>query len=183
MALKDNYTKVFLVKITRALGKNGTFVLFVLIISMCAATAWSWSLHKKVSVLASEVSQTELLWRQGLKEAPLRENPIPDLLRRFPARSEINQVYFRLQNLASAHRVTLEDTEYGYSAAEAPFSGRVRVRIRTASRYDDVRKFLRAVHEALPLLTLNKVSFERQRIADIQLETILEFVIYYREAQ
>ncbi|MDD5298628.1 MAG: hypothetical protein PHU46_17130 [Rhodocyclaceae bacterium] len=164
----------------RSLGGRGTVLLLILCLSAAALAVWSWGLRRNVSELSGQLMRAEALWQERQKEKAPRVDPMAGMLRTLPTRAEINSEIFRLQDLAATHRVELGEADYGFSAAEPPLGGLVRVRFRTRSGYGELRDFLRAAHESLPALALARLSMERQRIADSRMEVSLEFVLYFR---
>ena len=178
-----NAVRVRIRRWRRSLGQTGAAVFAMMCLLAGALAGWSWTLSQNVAHLSQEVAQAEALWHERQKAADPRDDPMAALLRALPNRGEINAQIFRLQDLASTHGVVLGEAEYGFSSAEPPFAGRVRVRFRSKSGYGEVRAFLRAAHEAMPALALSRVSFERQRIGDTRLEVALEFVLYFRSGQ
>lgn len=183
MALSIPWAGLGLRYAQRRIGQKALAALLVLILASAILAAWSWSLGQNMATLSQDMARAEVRLQERQKGKPQGEDPMAAMLRQLPTRAEINETLFRLQHLASEQHVTLADAEYDFSAAEPPLGGRLRVRFRTRASYIEARNFLRAAQDGLPALALARVSFDRQRIGDTRLDTVLEFVLYFREVK
>ncbi len=183
MAMSFHRAKPGLRYLGRRLGQRALAVFLTLLLASAALAAWSWNLGQDITTLSREIARTELRLQARNRGSSPGEDPVVAMVRKLPTRPEIHDALFRLQQLASEHQVALADAEYDFSAAEPPLAGRLRVRFRTRAAYPEVRNFLRTAQDGLPALALSRVSFDRQRIGDTRLDTVLEFVLYFREVK
>jgi Tfp pilus assembly protein PilO len=165
----------------RRFGRSGLGVLLGLLGLLLALGAWQRQQQANATQLQARIAQSVAQWQklQAAREA-VRRDPVVALLENLPQKSEISAVLFQLQELGAAHQVVLSEADYGFTSAEAPFAGRVRLHFRTQAGYEDLRRLLQAVHEQLPALALTRVGLERKKIGDGRLETSLEFMLYFR---
>lgn len=165
----------------RRLGRAGSALLVLLLALTLLALGWNLTLRREATELGQAVGRARSEARLRQEQVRAAPDPMAEILRRAPRQDEVARMLFRLQDMAANHGMSLEDADYGYAPAPAPFSGKVQLRFNTTAGYEDMRRFLREVQKELPAVSLARLSVERKRIADPRAETSLEFAMYYRD--
>jgi Tfp pilus assembly protein PilO len=131
--------------------------------------------------LAHEIRQLEPLLKQpasAVGAAEMRRR-LDDFVGTLPQHDTINDTLNRLHDLAARHRLSLKNSEYRTEPNKTGAIRQLRITIKTEGEYADLRGFLREIPQALPALAIGQLSLTRQKISDTQLDTVVEFTLFY----
>lgn len=134
--------------------------------------------------LNNEIRQTEPLLRQPsntLSATDMRHR-LDDFVGTLPRHDEINTTLNLLHDLAVRHHISLKNSDYRPAQNITDAIQRMRITVKTEGNYSDLRGFLREIPQALPALAIEHLSLTRQKISDTRLETVVEFTLFYSQA-
>lgn len=134
--------------------------------------------------LNNEIRQTEPLLRQPsntLSATDMRHR-LDDFVGTLPRHDEINTTLNLLHDLAVRHNISLKNSDYRPAQNITDAIQRMRITVKTEGSYSDLRGFLREIPQALPALAIEHLSLTRQKILDTRLETVVEFTLFYSQA-
>jgi len=96
----------------------------------------------------------------------------------FPAMKGAPDALERLYQAATAQGVTLEQGEYNYVRNESDKLVRYEMTLPVKGDYLHIRKFLSQLLITVPLLSLDSVDFQRQKISDTIIEAQIKMTLY-----
>jgi len=97
----------------------------------------------------------------------------------FPPISRLSEVLQQLYGLARREHLELQQGEYRLERqGEAISSYRVTLPVR--GTYPQIRGFIAATIDELPVVSLDALRFERQRISDTRIEAQIRLTLYFR---
>lgn len=144
----------------------------------------SLPVRKENAALNNEIRQMESQLRQ-----PSSASSVTDVRQRLdgfvgalPRYDEINTTLNLLHDMAARHRLSLKNSEYRPAQNKTDGIRRMRITVKTEGDYSDLRGFLREIPQALPALAIEQLSLTRQKISDTRLETVVEFTLFYSQA-
>lgn len=134
--------------------------------------------------LHNEIRQLEPLLRQpsGTSSATDVRQRLDDFAGALPRHDELNATLNLLHDLAAKHRLSLKNSDYRPAQNKTDGIRRMRITVKTEGDYSGLRGFLREIPQALPALAIEQLSLSRQKIADTRLETVVEFTLFYSQA-
>lgn len=80
--------------------------------------------------------------------------------------------------LAESRGIRLNEGEYKATSDKAGRIVRFQMTLPVKGEYPQIRKFLSALPSELPVVALQSVQFERQKVADPAVEAKLKLVLY-----
>lgn len=134
--------------------------------------------------LNNEIRQMEPLLRQSPSTTSATDvrQRLDGFVGTLPRHDEINTTLNLLHDLAARHRLSLKNSDYRPTQNKTDGIRRMRITVKTEGGYSDLRGFLREIPQALPALAIEQLSLTRQKISDIRLETVVEFTLFYSQA-
>lgn len=134
--------------------------------------------------LNDEIRKMEPLLRQPPSTTTTAEvrQQLESFFGTLPQHDEINAALNLLHDLAAKHHLSLKNSEYRPAQNKADGIRRLRITVKTEGSYADLRCFLREIPQVLPALAIEQLTLTRQNISDVRLETVVEFTLYYLQA-
>jgi len=87
----------------------------------------------------------------------------------------------RLFALARRHQLELLQGTYRYNRAPGERLARYEVTLPVKGTYAQIRRFLAAALNDVPVASLDRIAFERKRAADSQVEASIRFTLFLEE--
>jgi hypothetical protein len=101
---------------------------------------------------------------------------------KFPAEGNSSQWLGKLVALATNRGLSLNDGEYKATRDRVGKLVRYQMTFPVKGPYPKIRQFLTDLPEALPVVALENVQFERQKVADPDVEAKIKLVLYLEQA-
>lgn len=101
--------------------------------------------------------------------------------RAFPAETETPQWLEKLIAAAESRGLKLDQGEYAATQDRVGKLVRFQMNLPVRGEYPQIRKFLAALPGEVPLTALEQVQFERQKIADPQVEARIKLALYLEQ--
>lgn len=115
------------------------------------------------------------------KELSLEEQ-LAEYYRKFPAEESSPQWLEKLMGLAANNGLSLNDGEYKVTRDNVGKLVRYQMTLRVKGEFPQIRKFLTDLPSVLPVVALETVQFERQKVADAIVEAKIKLVLYLEQA-
>ncbi|HXU94306.1 MAG TPA: GspMb/PilO family protein [Gallionella sp.] len=166
-----------------ALGWPGVLALGLLVV----LPAFYFSAIRPLQVHVDEVRRdvARQLKEESLAGKPDRgrqhnstEEQLAEYYRFFPPVRSAPQWLEKLVALAESRGLSLDQGEYLATPDKASKLMRFQMTLPLKGEYPQIRKFLAALPAELPSVSLEKVQFERQTIADPEVEARIRLVLY-----
>jgi Tfp pilus assembly protein PilO len=106
------------------------------------------------------------------------EEQLAEYYRFFPPVRSAPQWLEKLVSLAESSGLSLDQGEYQAAQDKVGRLVRFQMTLPLRGEYPQIRKFLAALPSELPVVALEKVQFERQSIADPEVEARIRLVLY-----
>lgn len=103
---------------------------------------------------------------------------LAEFYRMFPAAGQAPQWLEKLAALAEQHGLVLEQGEYAAAPDKLDRLLRYQITLPLKGDYLQIRKFLLQLPASLPIVALESVQFQRQKIADPVVEARIRLVLY-----
>ena len=87
----------------------------------------------------------------------------------------------KLVALAESRGISLNEGEYKATSEKGGRLVRFRMTLPVKGEYPQIRKFLAALPSELPVIALESVQFERQKVADPNVEAKIKLVLYLEQ--
>ncbi|MTV40558.1 hypothetical protein [Duganella radicis] len=100
--------------------------------------------------------------------------------RTFPARSSVPDAMEKLYAAASEHRINLDSGEYRLVSTKADYLLRYELVLPVKGDYVSIRKFVIQALVDVPTISLDNISFHRQKSDDVVVEAELRFTLFLR---
>lgn len=110
------------------------------------------------------------------------EDQLAEFYQKFPVEACSPQWLEKLVALAASHGLSLNDGEYKATSDKVGKLMRYQMTLPVKGEYPQIRKFLTDLPGALPAVALENVQFERQKIADPNIEAKIKLVLYLEQA-
>jgi Tfp pilus assembly protein PilO len=110
------------------------------------------------------------------------EDQLAEYYRKFPAEESSPQWLEKLMGLAANNGLTLNDGEYKVTRDNVGKLVRYQMTLRVKGEFPQIRKFLTDLPSVLPVVALENVQFERQKVADASVEAKIKLVLYLEQA-
>jgi Tfp pilus assembly protein PilO len=130
------------------------------------------TLHEKLTLTGKSSS--------GAKLSP--EDQLAEFYGKFPQEGCSPQWLEKLVALAATRGLTLNDGEYKATREKVGKLVRYQMILPVKGEYPQIRKFLTDVPGALPVIALENVQFERQKVADPSVEAKIKLVLYLEQS-
>lgn len=101
---------------------------------------------------------------------------------KFPAEGNASLWMGKLMALASSRGINLNDGEYKATRDKVGKLVRFQMTLPVNGKYTQIRKFLSDLQDTLPVVALENVQFERQKVADPNVEATIKLVLYLEQA-
>lgn len=118
--------------------------------------------------------------RFGAKLSP--EEQLAVFYKMFPDEGSSSQWLEKLMALAAKRGLSLNDGEYKVTREQMGKLLRYQMTLPVKGGYPQIRQFLSDLQGVLPVVALENVQFERQKIADPNVEAKIKLVLYLEQA-
>jgi hypothetical protein len=168
-------------RVLRQLGTPGVAGIGVLI--ACAAMFYSAQrpLEARIESLRTELAQAEA--GAGARGAPrlAPQDGLAEFYRFFATGQDAEAWLARLFGLARAHGLELPQGAYRYNRLSGERLARYEVTLPVKGQYPQIRRFIAAALNEIPVASLDRVAFERKRAAEAQVEASIRFTLFLDE--
>jgi Tfp pilus assembly protein PilO len=103
---------------------------------------------------------------------------LAEFYQKFPPERGSSLLLEKLMALAESRGIRLNEGEYKATSDKAGRIVRFQMTLPVKGEYPQIRKFLSALPSELPVVALQSVQFERQKVADPAVEAKLKLVLY-----
>lgn len=110
------------------------------------------------------------------------EDQLAVFYQKFPTEGNSSQWLGKLVALASNRGLSLNDGEYKATRDRVGRLMRYQMTFPVKGPYPKIRQFLTDLPDALPVVALENVQFERQKVADPDVEAKIRLVLYLEQA-
>lgn len=132
------------------------------------------NLRTQISSLSAKIAKNKAT--QSTMSAP--EDNLLDFYRRFPVHVAAPDVLEKLYAAAADAGIALEQGEYRPETAKGDKLDRYQITLPVTGSYPQIRKFIARLLVDLPAISLDGVSFQRQKIGDAQVESQIKLTLY-----
>lgn len=101
---------------------------------------------------------------------------------KFPAEGNASLWVGKLVALAASRGINLNDGEYKATRDKVGKLVRFQMTLPVNGKYPQIRRFLSDLQDTLPAVALENVQFERQKVADPNVEATIKLVLYLERA-
>lgn len=101
---------------------------------------------------------------------------------RFPSERQAADVVGRIAAIAGRHGLLLQQADYKSERDKALRLSRLQMNVPLHGPYPAIRQFLSALRAEMPLVSLEQVQFERQKVGDAAVDARLRLVFYLGDA-
>ncbi|MEN6587980.1 MAG: type 4a pilus biogenesis protein PilO [Sulfuricella sp.] len=170
----------------RRIGAPG--ILAIGILAMCPALYFSAIRPEQArldSARHSVAALHEQLEMAGKSSGSAKLSPAEQLTEfygKFPHEECSPQWLEKLVALAASRGLTLNDGEYKATREKVGKLVRYQMTLPVKGEYPQIRRFLTDVPGVLPVIALENVQFERQKVADPNIEAKIKMVLYLEQA-
>jgi len=133
-----------------------------------SAQANARSLHERIARSATAMGMNQRTAEEQLTE----------FYRIFPGEKSSPQWLEKLLAVAETHGLSLDQGEYAAAPDKATKLVRFQITLPVKGEYLKIREFLAALPAELPVIALESVQFQRQKIADPVVEAKIRLVLY-----
>lgn len=136
--------------------------------------------HRVVEMLAQAGSlRAQLAKSKATQMAiPAPEARLTDFYHFFPAHVATPDQLEKLYAAAEATGIALEQGDYRLASGKIDKLERYQITLPVRGSYTQIRKFIGRLLADLPAASLDGVSFQRQKISDMQVESQIKFTLY-----
>jgi len=176
--------RLILAEAIQAIGAPGAVGIALLIFSLSFALSTllpSWRELERQQTAAA--SAQESLPEAAARESILDASPAAELRRFyeiFPARADAPELLSRMYAAAEDRKLLLSRGEYGRSTDPQTGLARYRIVLPVRGSYSQVREFVAAALQAVPVLALDEVTFERPKISEREVEARIRLTLYLK---
>jgi len=110
------------------------------------------------------------------------EDQLAEFYRKFPGEGSSSQWLEKLVELAENRGLSLNDGEYKATRDKVGKLVRYQMTFPVKGQYPQIRRFLTDLPGSLPVVALENVQFERQKVADPNVEAKIKLVLYLEQA-
>jgi hypothetical protein len=167
-------------RLLRRLGMPG--IAGVGVLAACAAMYLSAQrpLEERAGALREALARAEARAARGA--APLTpEQGLEAFYGHFATGVTAEQWLQRLFALARRQALELPQGAYRYNRISSERLARYEVTLPVRGQYPKIRRFIAAALNDIPVASLDRVSFERKRAADTQVEATIRFTLFLDE--
>jgi Tfp pilus assembly protein PilO len=158
------------------------------ILAMCPAFYFSTIRSEQARLDLARVSvamlneQFALGGKSASGKEPSLEEQLAEYYRKFPAEESSPLWLEKLMALAANNGLSLNDGEYKVTRDNVGKLVRYQMTLRVKGEFPQIRKFLTDLPSVLPVVALETVQFERQKVADAIVEAKIKLVLYLVQA-
>lgn len=132
--------------------------------------------------LQGDISQMQALLRQPQSHSVSDTHQQLDaFMASLSSHEDLNSSLNLLHELAARHGLSLKNSEYRPAKNRTGRIQQLRITVKTEGEYAKLRSFLQKISETLPTLAIRQLSLSRRTISDVQLETAIEFTLFYSQ--
>lgn len=157
-------------------GWQGIAALPLLAVAVLLQLALVPQLQERVDARTAAAAAASVRKPQRLNDDPGRQ--LQEFYRHFATGDALPEHLATLHGVAQAHGIALNAGEYRLLRDRDAKLTRYQVTLPVQGSYPDVRRFVAAALQSLPLAALDHVSFERKRIGDGNIEAQVQFTLY-----
>lgn len=166
----------------RSWGRQGALALAALL--LCAAFVAVAVLPAREQRDAARAKVLALRMRAAVPHAAAGRAPdtpaeqLAAFYKRFPTQRSLPDALETLVAVAERHGVGLDEGDYKISRDNVGKLVRVQMTLPLTGSYPQIRRFLSALPEELPVLALENVQFDRQKISDPAVEVKIRVILF-----
>ncbi len=166
----------------RSLGVAGIAGIGLLAASAMFGLAGLLPAQNELDRMAAELGQLEE--RSQRVEAGLekkQETPADQLksfYALFPAEREASESLQKIYQAAEKNQIVLPRGEYALSVDEKSNLAKYRIALPVRGTYEQIRGFIAAVLDAVPTVSLDEISFQRQKVGEMNLEAKVRMTLF-----
>jgi Tfp pilus assembly protein PilO len=131
--------------------------------------------------LRTEIAQVKTVLQQPKIETVSDAQKLDDFIASLAPHDELNNALSQLHELAARHGLSLKNSEYHPSKSKTGHVQQLRITVKTEGGYAELRNFLQEISATLPSLAISQLSFARLKISDVNVESAIEFTLYYSQ--
>lgn len=161
-------------------SREGLLGAVLVLVSIAAAGAIVFPAHQQRVLLQAQLDQQIAKANQPAVKAA-RATPAEQLIefyQFFPSQSTVPQVLDKIYRAARVHGIQLEQGNYAPSQEKRARLLRYQITLPVKGSYVQLRKFVATVLAAVPIASLDNISFERQKIGDQLIEAKIKLTLY-----
>lgn len=129
--------------------------------------------------VASLQHRLDALGGPGAKDRPLSlEEQLTVFYGNFPSEQNLGGQIGKLAGIAARHGLALQQVDYKSERDTAGKLTHFQVNLPLRAPYPVLRQFLSALHAEMPMVAVEQVQFERQKIGDGTVDARLRLVLY-----
>lgn len=172
--------------IQRVIGLPGSLGAGLLAASLLFYGVAIFPMARESAALEREIAATDARRHAPGGEAtqppadPVRQ--LADFYRFFPKSSQASDDLAKLHAVAAKHQVRLEQGTYRLSRDKAGKLSLYEIALPVRGDYPQLRKFMSQALADIPHLSLDSVTFQRQKSGDTTLESQIKFTLFLLEA-
>lgn len=110
------------------------------------------------------------------------EEQLAEYYRKFPAEESSPEWLEKLMTLAANNGLSLNDGDYKATRDNVGKLVRYQMTLKVKGEFPQIRKFLTDLPTVLPVIALEDVRFERQKVSDAIVEAKIKLVLYLEQA-
>lgn len=163
------------------LGWPGTLGLGLLVLGLVAYLALLLPAKDRLANMQMQVSElrAQFAKKQALQSAmSAPEDTLPHFYQFFPAHVATPDMLEKLYAAAADSGIALEQGEYRPETGKGEKLDRYQITLPVTGSYPQIRKFIGRLLSDLPAVSLDGVSFQRQKIGDPQVESQIKLTLY-----
>lgn len=165
----------------RALGPAGVVGIGVLLFSIAFYTGTIRPAEKELSALRLAAARGSALDAERTAAGGPSAADLHRFYSLFPTLDRLPDELEQLYGLARAARVELQRAEYILEDRAAPLTA-YRVTLPVRAPYPRIREFIGSALQAMPVVAIDALRFERKRSADAEVDAQLRLTMYFRSA-
>lgn len=96
----------------------------------------------------------------------------------FPADTSLPEWLDKMFAVAAQHGIALDQGDYKLTRSAVGRLVRIQIALPVKSEYPQIRKFIAGLRSEIPVMALEHVQFERQKVADPIVEATIKFALY-----
>lgn len=163
-------------------GKPGIVAIGLLAACLGFYTSVLLPLDEEIDDLTSRVKRTsaqvaKVSGSGAVGAATVREQ-MGEFYRMFPPQAQLTEVLAKIFDAAAAEGISLQKGEYRTGEETEGYLRRYQITLPVKADYPRIRRFLGAVAKQVPTAAIEHVQFERQKIADPQVEATIKLAVY-----
>jgi hypothetical protein len=169
----------------RSIGRTG--VLAVGILAICPAFYFSAIQPMQARLVTARSSVVVLNEQLALASNSPKgtklstKDQLAMFYQNFPGEGNSSHWLGKLVALAANHGISLDDGEYKATRNKVGRLLRYQMTFPVTGQYPQIRKFLTDLPDELPVVALENVQFERQRVTDPNVEAKIKLVLYMEQ--